>query len=352
MRHDDPSTTRPHFGGAGRASRRPELSVVVPVFDEEANIAELVRRLARVLDRLGVDAEVVVVDDGSTDGTYAALARANQADPRFRVVGLSRNFGHQAAISAGLVAARGEAVAVMDGDLQDPPEALGSLWDAYNQGWDVVYAVRASRAEGLLKRLAYSGFYRLMSKAGSIDVPRDAGDFGVMSRRVVDLINAMPEHRRYVRGLRAWVGFRQCGIPVDRAERAGGQPKYTLGKLIGLALDGLIGFSDAPPRLASVSGAALAFCAFLAAIMAGALVLTGHAEVPGWAWVALLIAFLGGSQLVCLGVLGEYLCRMLDQVRGRPLYVVRRRVGIDAPTEPLAVALQDPDLATATYFHR
>jgi glycosyltransferase involved in cell wall biosynthesis len=352
MRHDDPSTTKPHFGGPGRAWRRPELSVVVPVFDEEANIAELVGRLARTLDRLQVDAEVIVVDDGSSDGTYAALARANQADPRFRVLGLSRNFGHQAAISAGLVAARGQAVAVMDGDLQDPPEALEKLWIGYNQGWDVVYAVRLSRAENWLKRLAYSGFYRLMSRAGSIDVPRDAGDFGIMSRRVVDLINVMPENRRYVRGLRAWVGFRQCGIPVDRAERAFGRPKYTLSKLIGLALDGLIGFSDAPPRLTSAFGAALSFGASSVAIMMGILSATNWLEVPGWAWVALLVTFLGGSQLLCIGVLGEYLCRTLEQVRGRPLYVVRRRVGIDVPSEPITVAHPDPDLATATYFHR
>jgi glycosyltransferase involved in cell wall biosynthesis len=352
MRHDDPSKTRPHFGGPGRAPLRPELSVVVPVFDEEENIVELVERLTRVLDRLGVDSEVIVVDDGSSDGTYAALARANHADPRFRALGLSRNFGHQAAISAGLAAARGKAVAVMDGDLQDPPEALERLWIGYNQGWDVVYAIRQTRTEGWLKRLAYSGFYRLMSRAGSIDVPRDAGDFGIMSRRVVDLINAMPENRRYVRGLRAWVGFRQCGIPIDRAERAGGRPKYTLSKLIGLALDGLVGFSDAPPKLTSAFGAALGVGASSAAVLMGGLAATGWLEVPGWAWVALLVTFLGGSQLLCIGVLGEYLCRTLEQVRGRPLYVIRRRVGIGATTEPLAIARPDADLATATYYHR
>lgn len=323
----------PHFATPERpAAGRPALSVVVPLYDEEALVPLLVSRLARVLDGLGLSgpdaAEVILVDDGSHDGTFAAVARAHAADARFVGLSLSRNFGHQVAISAGLAHARGEAVAVMDGDLQDPPEALRPLWARLREGYDVVYAVRASRPEGFLKRLAYHGFYRLLGALGAVEIPTDAGDFGVMSRRVVDLLNAMPERRRFVRGLRAWVGFRQTGVAVDRGVRHGGRPKFTIGKLVTLALDGLVGFSDAPLRWPGVLGGfalAAAFAASLGGLAWGA---TGRGWPPGWYWVGLGVTFSAGVQLLFLAILGEYVGRILHEVHGRPLYVVRRRLGV------------------------
>jgi dolichol-phosphate mannosyltransferase len=337
IRRDEFSPPSPHFAaktaagsGTGTGST-PALSVVVPLFDEEALVPVLVARLARVLDGLAVDAEVILVDDGSGDGTLAAVARAHAADPRFVGVALSRNFGHQLAITAGLAHARGGAVVVMDGDLQDPPEAIGPLWARLREGYDVVYAVRASRPEGLLKRTAYRAFYRLLGRLVSIDIPLDAGDFGIMSRRVVDQLNAMPERRRFVRGLRAWVGFRQTGLRIDRGARHSGRPKFTAGKLFALAIDGLVGFSDAPLRWAGGLGA-LVTTAAAAALAAG----LGRAAIgggvpPGWFWVGMLLGMTAGSQLIFLAVLGEYVGRILQEVHGRPLYVVRRRIGIGPP---------------------
>ncbi len=309
----------------------PALSVVVPLFDEEAVVGELVERLGRVLDGLGVESEVILVDDGSDDGTLAEIALAHDADPRFRGLALSRNFGHQAAISAGLAHARGEAVVVMDGDLQDPPEAIPALRDRLREGYDVVYAIRSSRPEGWPKRLAYAAFYRLLGRLVSVPIPVDAGDFGIMSRRVVDEIVAMPERRRFVRGLRAWVGFRQVGLPIDRDERRAGRPKFTLGKLIGLAADGLVGFVEAPLRWAGALGAisvAASLAALVALLVRAAL---GLEAGPGWSWAVLAVLFLGGAQLLSVAILGEYVSRISQEVNGRPLYVVRRRIGQDSP---------------------
>jgi dolichol-phosphate mannosyltransferase len=328
MRRNEFAAPAAHFARPGSA---PALSVVVPLFDEESVVPALVERLGRVIDDLGVDAEVILVDDGSGDGTLAEVARAHAADPRFVGLALSRNFGHQLAITAGLAHARGEAVAVMDGDLQDPPEAIGALWSKLRAGYDVVYAVRASRPEGWWKRLAYRAFYRLLGRVVAIDIPLDAGDFGIMSRRVVDTLNAMPERRRFVRGLRAWVGFRQVGLPVDRAARHSGRPKFSLGKLAALALDGLIGFSTAPLRVAGLLGA-LAAAAGLAGAAAGAFRgVAGLAWPPGWYWVGLMVLFSAGSQLLFGAILGEYVGRILQEVSGRPAYVVRRRIGLTAP---------------------
>jgi len=271
------------------------------------------------------------VDDGSRDGTLAEIAQAHAADPRFVGVSLSRNFGHQVAITAGLKHAKGDAVVVMDGDLQDPPEAIGPLWSKLCEGYDVVYAIRASRPEGWWKRLAYSAYYRVLGRLVSIDIPLDAGDFGIMSRRVVDQLNAMPERRRFVRGLRAWVGFRQVGLPIDRAARHSGRPKFTLRKLVGLALDGLIGFSEAPLRWAGALGVTAIASAFLGLVVATARMVMGVGPIQGWTWVALLIVFFGGAQLLFVAILGEYVGRIFQEVNGRPLYVIRRRIGLDPP---------------------
>lgn len=331
MRRDEFSAPAPHFVAKGTSGARPSLSVVVPLYDEEALAPALVARLTRVLDSLAVEAEVILVDDGSCDRTLAEIARAHKTDPRFVGLALSRNFGHQLAISAGLAHARGDAVVVMDGDLQDPPEAIGPLWTRLREGFDVVYAIRASRPEPFLKRLAYRAFYRLLGRVVSIDLPLDAGDFGIMTRRVVDRLVSMPERQRFLRGMRAWVGFRQTGLLVDRAARYSGRPKFTLGKLFALALDGLIGFSDAPLRplgaigVVVLMGSTLALIAALGRGMAGA----GWAE--GWHWVALLVTASVGAELLLGAILGEYVGRILQEVRGRPLYVVKRRIGIGPP---------------------
>jgi dolichol-phosphate mannosyltransferase len=308
---------------------RPVLSVVVPLYDEEPVVPVLVARLRRVLDELGLEAEVILVDDGSSDGTLTAIARANAADPRFVGVALSRNFGHQAAITAGMRHARGEAVVVMDGDLQDPPEAIGALWAKLDEGYDVVYAIRASRPEGWWMRLAYWAYYRLLDRMVAIEIPLDAGDFSIMSRRVVAHLNALPERRRFVRGLRAWVGFRQAGLPIDRATRHAGRPKFTPAKLVALALDGLVGFSEAPTRPAGGLGAAGLVLAglWLSAVLARGL--AGPGWPPGWAWVLLAVVFSGSAQLLFVAILGEYVSRIFQEVSGRPPYLVRRRIGLD-----------------------
>ena len=309
----------------------PTLSVVVPLFEEEAIVPVLVDRLARTLDDLGVSAEVILVDDGSRDDTLAEIDRAHADDPRFVGLALSRNFGHQVAISAGLAHARGRAVVVMDGDLQDPPEAIGALWETYRDGYDVVYAVRARRPESAWKRLAYAAYYRLLGLAVAIDIPLDAGDFGIMSRRVVDHLNAMPERRRFVRGLRAWVGFRQTGLPIDRGARHSGHPKFTVGKLVTLALDGLVGFSEAPLRWAAGLAGTAMVLALTGTAWAAARFALGAGGPPGWAWVALLALFLGAVQLLGIAILGEFVGRIAQEVNGRPLYVVRHRIGLKAP---------------------
>lgn len=315
----------PHFDAS---SRRPVLSVVVPLYEEQGIVPVLVDRLATVLDLIDAEAEVILVDDGSADGTLREIARAHELDARFSGIALSRNFGHQVAITAGLAEARGEAVVVMDGDLQDPPEAIPALWARWQEGFDVVYAIRASRPESAWKRVAYAGFYRILRQWGSVTIPLDAGDFGIMSRRVVNLLNAMPERRRFLRGLRAWVGFRQTGVLIDRAERHAGRPKFTTVKLIGLALDGLIGFSEAPLRWAGGLGVMLLLASIIGVMTAAGAGLVRGAATPGWTWTALLVSFLGGVQLLSVAILGEYVSRIFQDVNGRPLYVVRRRIGL------------------------
>jgi dolichol-phosphate mannosyltransferase len=319
---------RDEFAPGGAA---PVLSVVVPLFDEQAAVPALAARLARVLDRLGVEAEVILVDDGSRDATLAAIKRAHARDPRFVGLVLSRNFGHQLAISAGLDHARGRAVVVMDGDLQDPPEAIEALWAKFGEGYDVVYATRASRPEPWWKRAAYRAYYRLLRRVVAIELPLDAGDFGIMSRRVVDLINAMPERRRFVRGLRAWVGLRQTGLAIDRAPRHSGRPKFTLVKLAALALDGLIGFAGSPFHWVGGFGLvslAAALVGSFAGLVRGAV---GGGWLPGWCWVGLTVAFYAGVLLFSLALAGEYVGRVFDEVNGRPLYVVRGRIGFRGP---------------------
>ena len=331
----DPATAQRSMTPPGT---RPALSVVIPVFNEHRVVDRLYQRLHAVVSNLPGPYEIIVVDDGSTDDTFARLRGLHQRDPALKIIRLARNFGHQAAISAGLARAAGERVAVMDGDLQDPPEMLPVLLRTVEGGCDVAYGVRKHRPEGWLKRLAYYGFYRLLRMVTTIEIPLDAGDFCVMRRQVALAINAFPERNRFVRGLRSWFGFRQVGVPYSRDQRTAGRPKYTWGKLLRLSLDGLISFSDVPLRMASYLG-------FL--VSAGSVVGIGvvlyfrlftNASVPGFASLAILILFLGGIQLLAVGLLGEYVSRIFDEVKRRPLYVMSALIGWEGETGHVPMA--------------
>jgi len=300
----------------------PELSVVVPLFNEQENLAELHRRLSSTLGSMGIPYEILLVDDGSRDGTSRQMAELHRRDPRTATLHLSRNFGHQAAVSAGLDHARGRAVVVMDGDLQDPPELIPDLYRLWREGNDVVYAVRRSRRESRLKRLGYSAFYRLLRGMSDLDIPLDSGDFGLMDRRVVEALRALPERRRFVRGLRTFVGFRQVGLPYDRPARAEGESKYSIPALFGLAVDGLISFSGYPLRLVTYLGITTA--SFAALLMVWVFLDAFHKQTAprGWASTIVVVLFMGSIQLVSLGIIGEYIRLIFLEAKGRPAYVV------------------------------
>lgn len=304
----------------------PDLSIVVPAFNEEENLETLYARLVAALDPLGLRYEIIFVNDGSRDRTLPILRALAAADPRVVVVDLARNFGHQVAISAGLDYSRGAAVIIMDADLQDPPEVLPQFIAKWREGYDVVYAIRERRKEGPLKRAAYALFYRLLKRIAHIDIPLDAGDFCIMDRRVVDLLNGMPERNRFVRGIRTWIGLNQTGLAYERHARYAGKPKYTFKKLIYLALDGLISFSFVPLRMISLAGLFVSFLSILMAIAYTIQKLTVGLSPPGFATLVVAIFFLAGIQLITIGVIGEYVGRIFEEVKARPLYVVREVV--------------------------
>jgi dolichol-phosphate mannosyltransferase len=306
----------------------PSISVAIPVFNEAAVVPHLLARLRAVLDALpGGPHQMVFVDDGSSDATVEMLALEAQKDPRILVVALSRNFGHQTALTAALDHATGDVTVVMDADLQDPPEALPSFLAEFAKGFDVVYAQRVDRKEGLLLRLSYFFFYRLISKLSALDLPLDAGDFGLMSRRVVEQLRRTPEHHRYLRGLRRWVGFRQTGVVVERSARAAGTSKYSPAKLLKLALDGIFAFSTVPLRAAALLGAFAVMASSLYGLYALYVKIFLDQSPRGFTALVLVVIFLSGLQLVFLGLLGEYLGRVYEEVKGRPLYIVDRVIG-------------------------
>jgi len=306
---------------------RTELSVVVPVLDEASVLDELISALLDVLSAAApAGFELLLVDDGSTDETWAKVQAWHKTEERVRGLRLSRNFGHQAAVSAGLEHALGDAVIVMDGDMQDDPAAIAVLLEHHRRGYDVVYGVRVARPESWLKRLGYWAHYRLGARMGEVALPVDAGDFGLMSRKVVDTVNHLPERLRYVRGLRAWVGFKQIGVPIERADRAAGVSKYTFRRLIRLSIDGLLGFSVMPLRLSIVLGALVILSAVGYGIFVVVDRLVTGAPPPGFASLALLSLVLNGTVLVVLGIVGEYVGRIYLEVKARPVYVVREQL--------------------------
>jgi len=309
-------------------SRAFRLSVAIPVQNEETVVPELVRRVCGVLDQLeGGPHEIVFVDDGSTDRTFELLEEVAQKDLRIIVVSLSRNFGHQAALAAALDHVTGAAAVVMDGDLQDAPEVIPQFVELFHQGYDVVYAQRVRGNEPWALRLCYFAFYRIMARLSNISLPVDSGDFGLMSHRVIDQLRRMPEHHRYLRGLRSWVGFRQTGIPIRRAERHSGRSKYSFFGLIKLAADGIFAFSIVPIRAAALLGAVVMVISLLYVCYSLYAKLFLHISPQGFTALIVAFTFLFGMLLFFLGVIGEYVGRIYEEAKARPLYIVARAAG-------------------------
>jgi len=306
---------------------RPVFSVVAPIYNEAETLPHFYARVVAAMERLDEPFELVLVNDGSRDDSIAVMRALHERDPRVRVVDFSRNFGHQVAISAGLDHARGGAVIIIDSDLQDPPEVILELVAQWRQGAEVVYAQRRTRpGETRFKLLTAAAFYRLIRRLTSVDIPRDTGDFRLLDRKVVDTLVAMKEHHRFMRGLSVWVGFRQEAVQYDRQERYAGETKYPLAKMIRFALDAITGFSYVPLQLATTLGFVLAGLSLLGIVIAVVLRLLNVA-IQGQTTTLIVVLLLGGIQLIFLGIIGEYLGRIYDEVRGRPLYVVRETFG-------------------------
>jgi dolichol-phosphate mannosyltransferase len=305
------------------------LSIVVPCFNEEECLPLLHRRLSEAgRTSFGEDYEIVLVNDGSRDRTWDIMQELAARDPRLTCVNLSRNHGHQLALTAGLDLARGDKILIVDADLQDPPELLAPMLETMErEGADVVYGVRRSRAgETRFKRATAHAFYRLLSSATEIDIPLDAGDFRLMSRRALDVLLAMPEQARFVRGMVAWIGFRQVPFAYDRAERAAGETKYPLSKMIRFALDALTGFSSAPLKLASHFGLLLSLGSLLIVLYILYAFIAGR-SIPGWTSLMLVVVVLGAVQMFVLAMMGEYIGRLYSQAKQRPLYIVQDIAG-------------------------
>jgi len=305
-------------------------SIVIPVYNEAEVLPTLYRRLTQVMEGLGEPYEVIFVNDGSSDASPMLLRELRAKDERVKFVGFSRNFGHQIAITAGLDHSSGQAVVVMDADLQDPPEVIPRLIEKWREGYDVVFAVRERRrGEGLFKRMTAALFYRLLRQLTSTEIPLDVGDFRLMSRRAVEALKAIRERNRFVRGLVSWIGFRQTSVTFVRDLRHAGETKYPLRKMVRLALDGITSFSFVPLQLATYLGFAVSFISFIYIVYAVGLKLLTNRLVPGWASIVVAVLFIGGVQLITLGIIGEYIGRIYEEVKQRPLYVVDEAAGFE-----------------------
>ena len=310
----------------------PVYSLVVPIYNEEETIPEMYRRLKLVSEGLGGDVEIILVDDGSRDRSTDLMRELRRQDPSVRYVSLARNFGHQSAVTAGLHFTQGDAVIVLDADLQDPPELIPKMVEKWREGYYVVYARRTvRRREGLIKRFLAYVFYRVLRLLTDVDIPPDTGDFCLMDRRVVDILNTLPERGRYLRGLRAWVGFRQTDVPFERDPRFAGEVKYTFRKSLRLAIDGIISFSRVPLRVASYFGLLVAgFALLMILLVVYWRIFKRPAPLIGYTAITAAIFFLGAVQLLCLGIVGESLGRVYDEVKGRPIYTLKEVAGFEA----------------------
>ncbi len=310
--------------------KAPFVSLVVPMFNEAERLKPFFERVGSVMEKLGTPYEIVAVDDGSHDGTLLGLKACRAADPRIKIVALSRNFGKENATSAGIAYASGDAVIPIDADLQDPPELIAQFLDKYAQGYDMVYGVRQSRARGgAARRVTAGGLYRIFNRISGDKIPQNAGDFRLMDRAIVDAIKALPERNRFLKGLFAWVGFNSIGIPFDRPERRAGKSKFNCLRLWNLALDGVTSFSTAPLRWCGYAGLAVATLSFLFALLLILQVLIHERDVPGYASTMVAVLFLGGMQLLSLGIIGEYLGRLYMESKSRPNFIVREAEGFE-----------------------
>jgi len=309
-------------------SQRPIISVVAPVFNEAELLSAFCGEMKRVLEEIGESWELILVDDGSRDGSLEIMRAQHALDARVKSLSFSKNFGGQLAITAGLDYARGDAVVIIDADLQDPPEVVKQLYARWREGYQVVYAQRANRAgETWFKKLTAAAYYRVIRTIANVDIPLDTGEFRLLDRKAADALRSVREQHRYLRGLAAWIGYKTIGVPYQRAARAAGETKYPLRKMIRLAVDGITNFSYLPLQLASYLGFVIALIS-LVAIVATIFIrlFMGH-ELTGQATTLVSVLFLGGIQLICLGVIGEYLGRIYDEVKRRPLYLVGEALG-------------------------
>lgn len=302
----------------------PKYSFIIPIYNEEETIAEMYRRMRAVMDRMDGDVELILINDGSRDRSIHLMRDLHDRDSRVCYLSFARNFGHQIAVTAGLNFARGQIVVILDADLQDPPELIPDMVEKWKQGYQVVYAQRTQRRkESWFKRFTAYTFYRLLKKLADVDIPTDTGDFCLLDRQVVDVLNAMPERNRYIRGLRSWIGFRQTAIRFEREARFAGEVKYTFRKSLALAINGLVSFSTVPLRISTYVG----LFAAIASILMALLVLYWRIFVPnspltGFTTILMATFFLGAVQLVSIGILGEYIGRIYEEVKGRPLYTL------------------------------
>jgi dolichol-phosphate mannosyltransferase len=312
-----------------------KISVVIPCYNEQDVLSELFRRMTDAAESWGLNWEIICVDDGSSDKTWDLLSDQHAKDPRWSVISFSRNFGHQTAVSAGIFHATGDAVIVIDADLQDPPEEIHRFIDKWQEGYDIVYAIRKRRKEGIFKKISYWIFYRILSKMIDFELPLDSGDFCIMDRRIVDILNSMPERNRFVRGLRAWSGFKQIGLVYERQGRAAGLSKYDFKKLRRLALDGIVSFSTVPLSVVAHIGLWITVLSSLGIILHVSQFIfedfftsIGWGPVPGVPTIVISVLFLGGVQLTVLGVIGQYLGRIYDEVKQRPRWIIKQSLGL------------------------
>ncbi|MFM6060798.1 MAG: glycosyltransferase family 2 protein [Microcystis aeruginosa] len=309
----------------------PKYSLIIPIYNEEETIPELYRRVSDVMDSLDDSVELILINDGSRDRSLNLMRELQERDARVCYISFARNFGHQAAVTAGLNFARGQVIVVLDADLQDPPELIPKMIESWQAGYHVVYAQRTKRKkESWFKRLTAYVFYRLLRRLADVDIPADTGDFCLMDRQVVDLLNSMPERNRYIRGLRAWIGFRQTAVKFERDPRFAGEVKYTFKKSLALAINSLVSFSKIPLRLSTYLGL---FSALIALLMA-LLVLYWRLQQPdspvtGLATILIAVFFLGSVQLISIGILGEYVGRIYEEVKGRPAYTIAEIAGLE-----------------------
>ena len=298
------------------------ISIVIPIYNEADNLQRLFERLSWALDKK-YNYEIIFINDGSNDNSETIIKQNIHRNNRIKMIIFSRNFGHQEAITAGLEYAKGDAVIIMDGDLQDPPEVLHRFIEKWLNGWDVVYAIRKKRKENIFKRFAYSVFYRILNEVSLINIPLDSGDFSLMDRKIVDYINSLPERNRFIRGIRAWLGFKQIGFEYEREERFAGRSKYNTFKLMKLALDGIISISYKPLIIATHLGIIISLFSSIAIVIIFCIKVFTEKAIPGWASILIITLFMGSIQLFAIGALGEYIGRIYDEVKKRPNYIIK-----------------------------